>query len=357
MRPLHVLVAIVMIVGGCAGPGTSTGPPTIAITRLDANGATAILGFTVEDDSGPVTVTIDWGDGSEPEVFTGAGALAASHDYAPGIHEVVVTVIATDAEANETRAGRALKLGPSASDASASPTATVGSTPTASPTPTVRPTPTTTPTPTPAPTARPTQPPPTLPPEALKQVHELELQAADFVDEVISPLNANGGAAAAGGAIDLHAQTFGFEGPITAQSRIQWLIPQDEWALLGSAPLISVILDYEYNMVLETGPNPGRAAGFDFLIHGSIAAEPNLGQATGAVLTIGAGDLLNQGDIDRTGFGTVLPVNASGPIRITLIATCSVSPGTTPFQIGEWSLCRGDLRPTIRVTLTRAAAP
>jgi hypothetical protein len=181
----------------------------------------------------------------------------------------------------------------------------------------------------------------------------LRIQDAYSVDELISPPGADGTAAPSGGEIELRAETAGFDGGIVAQSRIQWQIPEEAWALLGPEPVLSVIMDYEYSVVLSTGPNPGRAAGFEFLIVGSNDAQPNLGQGSGAVVTIGAGDIASQSDVDRTGFGTPLPPDATGPIRITLVATCSVSPGTNLFQIGETSTCRASLRPSIRVTLTR----
>jgi hypothetical protein len=349
VRIFAAVVSFALVAGACGGSETSGLLPTIVITRLDADGPTAILEFTVEDDSGPVTVAIDWGDESEPETFLVSGESAATHDYPPGVTDVVVTLVATDEDEQEVRAGRVLTLsppstttGPTTTITSTTSTTTSSSTTTTSSATTSSP-PTTS-------TATTTT---TLPPEALEQVYELRLQDADFVDELISPPGAEGTAAPSGGEIDLEAETGGFDGGIVAQSRIQWLIPEEAWALLGPEPRLSVIMDYEYTVVLSTGPNPGRAAGFDFVIVGANAAQPNLGEGSGAVVTIGAGDVANQSDVDRTGFGTPLPANASGPIRITLVATCSVSPGTTPFQIGETSTCRADLRPTIRVTLTR----
>jgi hypothetical protein len=349
MKPaLLALVAFALVSAACGGAETEGDVPTVDITRLEANGAIAILEFTVEDDSGSVMVTIDWGDDTEPETFVGTGDSAATHEYEPDITEVVVTLIATDEEGHETRAGRALTLGlstttvPVTSTTSSPTTTTTGSETTTTSQSRVTTEPSTT---------------TTLPPEAIEQIHELKLQSADSVDELISPPGADGTAAPSGGVIDLLAETFGFDGGIISQSRIQWLIPEEEWSLLGPEARLSVIMDYEYNLVLRTGPNPGRAAGFEFIILGSNAAEADLGAGSGAVVTIGAGDLVNQGDIDRTGFGTPLPANASGPIRVTLLSTCSVSAGTTPFQIGESSLCRADLRPTIRVTLTRNEEP
>jgi hypothetical protein len=347
---LLTLCAFALISAACGGPDSGAGVPTVDITRLEANGVIAILEFTVEDDSGSVTVTIDWGDDTEPETFVGTGASAATHEYPPDIIEVVVTLIATDGDGYETRAGRALTLGlstttvPVTSTTSSPTTTTTGSETTTTGQSRVTTTPSTTTT-------------TTLPPEAIEQIHELKIQAADSVDELISPVGADGTAAPSGGVIDLLAETFGFDGGIISQSRIQWLIPEEEWSLLGPEARLSVVMDFEYSVVLRTGPNPGRAAGFEVAIVGSNDAQADLGVGSAAVATIGAGDLVNQGDIDRTGFGTLLPANASGPIRVTLVSTCSVSAGTTPFQIGESSLCRADLRPTIRVTLSRNEGP
>ena len=132
------------------------------------------------------------------------------------------------------------------------------------------------------------------------------------------------------------------------------MIPEEVWTQLGAEPQLSVIMDYVYSMDLSTGPNPSRAASFDFLITGSNDAEPTLGEGSGPVETIGAGDATHRFRVTaQAGFGTPLSANASGPIRITLVATCRVSPGSTIFQVGETSTCRADLRPTIRVTLTR----
>ena len=192
----------------------------------------------------------------------------------------------------------------------------------------------------------------TLPPEALEQVYELELQGADSVSELINPSGANGTATHFGGEINLFAETFGFEGPIAAWSSFRWNIPEAAWTLLGPRPQLVVVLDYGYSVMLSTGPNPGRDAVFNFTVTAWNEGAP-LGEGTGLIVAIAAGDATNQQQSDTTGFGTPLPEEASGPIGILLEASCSVGPGSTIFQIGESSRCEAQFLPTIQVTLTR----
>ena len=349
MKPFSFLVVFALALGACGG-SVAGGEllPTVTITRLDVDGVTATLEFTAEDDSGPVIVAVDWGDRSDLETFVVSGESAATHDYSPGVTEAVVTLIATDEDDQEVRTGRTLTLGPSGS------VTTTTSTSTTAPETTTTSSPTTTSSTTTNSTTTTTTTTTTLPPEALEQVYELSVHDADYVSEFISPLGANASTATVGNRVDLFAETAGFDGGIIARSRIEWLIPEDEWTQLGLEPQLSVLMEGTYSVKLSTGPNPGRAASFDFKIAGLNGAE-SLGEGTWPAGKIGAGDSKSDDDIWNTiGFGAPLSPNASGPIQIVLEAWCSVSPGSTVFQVAETSTCHADVWPsTIVVTLTR----
>jgi hypothetical protein len=349
MKPFSLVVVFALVLGACGG-SVAGGEllPTVTITRLDVDGVTATLEFTAEDDSGPVIVAVDWGDGSDLETFVVSGESAATHDYSPDVTEAVVTLIATDEDDQEVRTGRTLTFSPSGS------VTTTTSTSTTAPETTTTSSPTTTSSTTTNSTTTTTTTTTTLPPEALEQVYELSVHDADYVSEFISPLGANASTATVGNRVDLFAETAGFDGGIIARSRIEWLIPEDEWTQLGLEPQLSVLMEGTYSVKLSTGPNPGRAASFDFKIAGLNGAE-SLGEGTWPAGKIGAGDSKSDDDIWNTiGFGAPLSPNASGPIQIVLEAWCSVSPGSTVFQVAETSTCHADVWPsTIVVTLTR----
>lgn len=338
-------VLLAILLAACGGTGVEEFP-TVEITRLDAEGTRAILEYVVGDDSGTVSVTIDWGDGSTPESFSASGELAATHDYPVGLTEVVVGVTAVDADDQETRTSQILTFHPTSTTTSTTSSSTTTTTAAATTTTTAA---TTTTARAPTTTAATTT---TLPPEAMEQVYELAVRNADIVDELISPRGANGSAAPSGGRVVVFAETFGSEGEIDARSSIGWIIPEEEWRLLGPEPLLSLVMEYQYTVSLRTGPNPGRAAAFDFSVYaennGGLLVEPRR-----VTETIGAGDEFDDGQVNRMGFGTTLPSDATGPIVIMVETGCNVEPGTTIFQIGESSRCAGDLLPDIRVTLTR----
>src|SRR6056297_2891633 len=153
-----VLVFIGLLVaftrGGDGGDG-----PTIAIARLDAVGNDAVLEVTATDDSGPMEIEVDWGDGSPFQLVRGEGTQTFTYQYPLGPVNRVVTVTATDDDGNVATTGRAVTLG-SGTTAPADGTTTTA----ADTTTTTAPPETTT----------------SLPPEALEQVFTLSLADADF---------------------------------------------------------------------------------------------------------------------------------------------------------------------------------
>ena len=88
---------------------------------------------------------------------------------------------------------------------------------------------------------------------------------------------------------------------------------EEVWTQLGPEPQLSVIMDYMYSTDLSTGPNPSRAASFDFLITGSNDAEPTSVRDQALSRRLERATPLHRYRITaRTGFGTPLSVKGWG---------------------------------------------
>lgn len=348
---LPVLFAAAILVSACGSGGSE--PPTIDFSRLEAEGSTVIAEFVFDDDDGQVTVSVDWGDGSEPQTFVGTGSSAASHEYAPGTGEVVVTLTATDADGQQVSTGRTVTVDAAAADttttsssepetttSSSEPETTTTSSSTSSTTTSTSTTTTTTTTTT------------TLPPEALERVFEFDVDDAGIVTTIDPP-----DADASAGRTRIAATTSGFDGGASAETLLEWTIPADDLAEIvepviasGGQLQISVVVDFAYSATMRTGQNRGREASFGISTRG-WESSTRFGEGAGPTGSIGNGDSFSQPSTnERTGFGTTLTPRG-GDIEVEFEVRCLVQPGETVFQIGESSTCEVQFDPVVRVTV------
>jgi hypothetical protein len=118
MRMTAVVAALLaMLAGAACGSSTESDGndaadgPTVEITSVQLAASNATLAYTVDDDGAPVTVTIDWGDGSPLDGYSGSGGeLSALHEYAPGVTSLEISVTATDDDGNSAEDRRAIEL-------------------------------------------------------------------------------------------------------------------------------------------------------------------------------------------------------------------------------------------------------
>ncbi len=351
-RLFFVLFAAAVVVSACGTGGSE--PPTIDFTRLEADGATVISEFVFDDDDGQVTVSVDWGDGSEPRTFVGKGSSAASHEYAPGTGEVVVTLTATDEDGQQVSTGRTITV-----DVAAADTTTSSSEPETATTSSTEPeTTTTSSTTTSTTSSTTTTTTTTLPPEALEQVFEFDEDDAELTPRVDF---GGGGAFGYVGRTRVEASTAGFDGGAFAEAALRWTIPAADLEpvlepLIASGGELSfrVLIDFAFSATLRTGPNPGRAASFTVNSIGLQGTE-DVGSAAGPIGDIENGDeLVRPATSERIGFGAVVPAERKDLV-VVLTASCLVQPGETVFQIGESSVCEVTVDPTVRVTVAPAS--
>lgn len=97
-RLLLVLVALVLLVAGCADAAEPTAAPSIAIESVTADGSSVEVVFVVEANGSTPTISIDWGDSTGEPESQGQGRFLVTHEYFAELAGATITVQATNGD-------------------------------------------------------------------------------------------------------------------------------------------------------------------------------------------------------------------------------------------------------------------
>jgi hypothetical protein len=359
-----VISALVVATAACGRGDDSV--PRLQIVSLSATGRSAEVVFVAEDDGGdPLDITIDWGDRSPLDRFSGSGELRADHEYSDDIEAPVVIIELTNSAGRSVRTARTLAIAAAttttSSTSSTSPTTTSSTTTSTSSTSSTAPSTTTTTTPpttttstttttTSTTTTTTTTSSTTTEPAPEDYFVQLDFSNASDVDQPTTGTASTADYTDASASIE--ARTSGNTDDAFAGIVGVWTVSASVLEDLGDAPSVAVYLETTSDVSLDTGKNSGRGALFTIDLSGSVGGE-SIGSGSAAPVEIDDDDEFDDVMNDTLGFGSQLDPGGSGELRIALDIRCSAFGGSNIVQIGEQSRCAADVDLTefyVRIT-------
>jgi len=350
-RRAATLVATALLAAGCGSSNdtaSSNGVPVVRIADITVVGTDVTMAYSAYDAGNDLDITIDWGDGSPLQGFTGQGEQIASHTFTGAPTVVTIAVTGTDADGNVGADRRSVELfgDPSMtaapSDTSASMLVDTTTAPTTAPATNVPPTTG------PATTAPPTTAPPSPPPPSATAATTTEpppepiVIALELDDATITATERASWSRALrrdGERLALYATTSALgNDPVIAEITATWTLPASDYERLGPDPLVAVLFETRSTLQLCADDDGFRSA---FRLTASGRGDGiEIGAAEAPILrhANAAGGSCRTFDPERATLGFGGPIDG-GPVVVTLTARCEAVQPT--LAVVDSADCRG----------------